>query len=68
MIAPCGKPMKARRFGVWPAAVWAKAVAAGFMASSRGRAMAVPTPRSTARRERCFFVMNIGFLRWILEV
>ena len=39
MIAPCGKPTKANRFGVEPAGVCAHAVAAGFIASSSGSAM-----------------------------
>src|SRR3990167_920062 len=46
-------------FGVGPAAVWASAVRAGIMASSSGSAIVAPTPRSTVRRDRCFFVMNI---------
>src|SRR6187200_1511456 len=62
MIAPCGKPMKANRFGVEPAAVCAHAVAAGFIASSSGSAMVAPTPFSTVQREICFFVKNIVVL------
>src|ERR1051326_9027893 len=41
------------------AAVWASAVRAGIIASSSGSASAVPIPRSTVRRERCFLVMNM---------
>src|SRR5690606_25811240 len=32
---------------------------AGFIASRRGSAIQAPAPRSTVRRERCFFVMNM---------
>src|SRR6476659_2044770 len=48
------------RWGVALAAVCAKAVRAGIMASSSGNARAVPTPRSTVRRVRCFLVLNIS--------
>src|SRR5687768_2600815 len=41
------------------AAVCASAVPAGIMASSSGSAIVAPTPRSTVRRDRCFFVTNI---------
>src|SRR5687768_8356928 len=44
------------------AAVWASAVEAGIIASSKGRAIMPPTPRSMVRRDRCFLVMNIGCL------
>ena len=54
MTAPCGNPMKAKRFGAEPAAVCAHAVAAGFIASRSGSAMLAPTPFNTARRETCF--------------
>src|SRR5688572_2863006 len=54
MMAPCGKPMKASRFGVEPAGVCAHAVAAGFIASRSGSAMLAPTPFNTVRRETCF--------------
>ena len=37
-------------------------VRAGTIASSIGNAMVTPRPRSTVRREMCFFVMNIGSL------
>src|SRR4051812_31213410 len=60
MIAPCGKPMKAIRFAAVPAGVAAHAVAAGFIASSSGRATAAPTPLSTVRREMCFFDRNMS--------
>src|SRR5580698_9775748 len=46
-----------RGFGA--AAVLAMAVAAGIMASSRGRPTLTPSPRSTVRRHRCFLVMNM---------
>src|SRR5579863_4047862 len=51
------KPM----WGVGFAAVCARAVRAGIMASSSGSASVVPTPRKTVRRVRCFLVTNIGF-------
>ena len=35
---------------------------AGTIASSIGSAIVTPTPRSTVRRERCFFVMNMRLL------
>src|SRR4029077_12604705 len=54
MIAPCGKPIKASRFGDAPAAVCAHAVAAGFIASRSGSAMVAPTPFNTVRRVTCF--------------
>src|SRR5438093_9742696 len=41
------------------AAVCDKAVAAGIMASSSGRARLTPAPFSTVLRERCFLVTNI---------
>src|SRR5688572_6927150 len=44
------------------AAVLARAVCAGIIASSNGSAMDVPRPRSTVRRERCFLVMNTSCL------
>jgi hypothetical protein len=53
MMAPCGKPMKAIRFGAEPTGVCAHAVAAGFIASISGNAIVAPTPFSTARREMC---------------
>jgi hypothetical protein len=62
MIAPCGKPMKANRFGGAPAAVCAKAVAAGLMASRSGNAIVAPTPFRTARRETCCLNTNIAYL------
>src|SRR6185312_5981567 len=42
------------------AAVFASAVCAGIMASSRGNAMLAPAPLSTVRRERCFLVRNMA--------
>src|SRR5687768_15250848 len=59
MMAPCGKPTKANRFGGAPAGVCAHAVAAGFIASSSGSAMLAPTPFRTVRRETCFWNTNI---------
>src|SRR5688572_14361095 len=60
MIAPCGKPMKANRFGVAPAGVCAQTVAAGFIASRSGSAIVAPTPFNTVRRETCFLDRYIG--------
>jgi hypothetical protein len=54
MIAPCGNPMNAKRFGAEPAGVAAHAVAAGFIASSSGSAILAPTPFNIVRREMCF--------------
>src|SRR5882762_1704116 len=48
------KPMR----GFGEAAVFASAVPAGIMASSSGRAIDTPIPRSTVRRDRCFLVMK----------
>src|SRR6185369_5294559 len=42
------------------AEVCASAVWAGIMASRSGNASAVPTPRSTERRVRCFLVTNMN--------
>src|SRR5437868_11760709 len=61
MMAPCGKPTKANRFGDDPAAVFAHTVAAGFIASSSGSAMVAPTPFNTERREMCFRNKDIAF-------
>jgi hypothetical protein len=41
--------------GADPAAVFAHAVAAGFMASSSGSAIVAPTPFNIMRREMCFW-------------
>src|ERR1700722_11759172 len=41
------------------AAGWARATAAGIIASSNGSATTAPTPRSTVRRDKCFLVRNI---------
>src|SRR6188472_2749990 len=68
MMAPCGKPMKAIRFGGAPAGVAAHAVADGFIASSSGSAMVAPTPLRTVRREMCFFDRNMSplpFKPWL---
>src|SRR5678815_5608336 len=45
-----------RLFGV--AAVLAKGVCAGSIASSNGSATVTPAPRRNVRRERCFFEMK----------
>src|SRR5882672_7538519 len=42
------------------AAVCARAVPAGIMASSSGRAMAAPAPLSTVRRDKCLRVKNMA--------
>jgi len=55
--APCTISMQHRR-GFTAAAVCDRGVCAGTMASSSGSERAAPIPRSTARREMCFFVMN----------
>ncbi len=55
---PCTISMAASR--TLPAAVLANAVRAGTIASSIGSAIVTPKPRSTARREMCFLVMNIS--------
>jgi hypothetical protein len=62
MIAPCGNPTKAKRFGVEPAGVCAHAVAAGLIASSSGSATLAPTPFNTVRREMCFLNRVMSFL------
>src|SRR5438105_705106 len=55
---PCGTKIPVKRvFGT--AAVWASRVWAGTIESNSGSAKATPAPRRTARREMCFFVMNI---------
>src|SRR5678816_4723084 len=43
------------------AAVWARAVPAGTIASRNGSPSVTPAAFRTARREICFFVMNICF-------
>ena len=58
--APCGMYTKPRR-GLMAAAVFAKAVLAGIIASSNGSEMATPAPFRTVRRERCFFVRNMAY-------
>src|ERR1700722_11978531 len=63
MMAPCGNPTKASRFGAEPAAVLAHAVAAGFIASRNGSAIVAPTPFKTMRREMCFWDKYISCLR-----
>ena len=67
MTAPCGKPTKANRFGVEPAAVCAHAVVAGLIASRSGNAMLAPMPFNTVRRETCFLLLYISFLRYLLD-
>src|SRR5262249_9524838 len=65
MIPPWGMLKKtARKFG--PAQGWARAVFAGTIASRNGNPKATPAPFSTALREICFFVMNIGFPCFLL--
>jgi hypothetical protein len=62
MMAPFGKYTKPSRFGAAGAAV-----AAGTMASRKGRATAAEIPFSSVRRERDLLVMNIYtgfFLIW----
>src|SRR5262252_9693281 len=68
MTAPCGKPTNANLGGVFPAAVCAQRVAAGFIASSRGSAMPTPMPLRTARREICFLVIIISILLFITSL
>src|SRR5215471_2810490 len=46
-----------RVFGA--AAVWRRGVWAGTIDSSSGSEIEAPSPRSTVRLDRCFFVMNI---------
>ena len=53
---PCTISMAARR--TLPAAVLANTVRAGTIASNIGNAIVTPMPRSTARRDMCFLVMN----------
>ena len=48
--------------GVAFAAVCASAVRAGIIASSSGRPIVAPRPRSTVRRVRCFLVTNMSLL------
>src|SRR5262245_52953967 len=52
--------MPSRRTGL--AGVFAAAVSAGTMASSNGRATAVPIPRRNIRRDKAIFVMNMPLL------
>jgi len=49
----------ATNLGFGDAAVWASAVAAGIIASSKGSASAAPLPRRIVRREMCFLVINM---------
>src|SRR4051794_2906540 len=67
MMAPCGNPTKASRFGLDPDAVLAHAVAAGFIASRSGSAIVAPTPFNTARREMCFWDKYMSDLRQIAD-
>src|SRR5712692_336240 len=48
------------------AAVWARSVRAGTIASSNGNASMVPAPRRNVRRGMCFLVMNIVDRSWQL--
>jgi hypothetical protein len=43
-------------------------VAAGNIESSNGRPSATPAPRSSVRREMCFFVMNIALYSTFVAV
>ena len=43
------------------AAVFARGVCAGNIASSSGNASVTPAPRKNARRAICFLEMNIAF-------
>src|SRR5207244_5518857 len=67
MTAPCGKPTKANRFAVEPAAVCAQAVEAGLIASRSGNAMLAPMPFNTARRETCFLLLYISCLLYLFD-
>src|SRR6186713_2656697 len=58
------KPMR----GEGAAAVCARAVPAGIIASSSGSAIVTPAPRRKVRRDKCFFVMNMCFLLLGLRV
>ena len=49
---------EARGFGKF-AATFEEGVCAGIIESSKGSARVTPAPRNTARRERCFLVMNM---------
>jgi hypothetical protein len=46
------------------AAVFASAVAAGTIASSKGKAIVAPSPRRNVRRGMNFFVMIIMLFSW----
>src|SRR5690242_3611627 len=46
--------------GCMAAAVFARAVLAGIIASNNGSEMAQLAPFSSVRRERCFLVMNMS--------
>ena len=59
MMAPCGKPTKANRFGAAPAGVAPTRWLRGSSHRAAAARCAAPTPCSTVRRERCFFVMNM---------
>src|SRR4029077_18211678 len=66
MIAPCGKPIKANLFGVFPAEVVAATLEAGNIASKSGNARVAPAPFRTARRGMCFLDMNMWPLFYYL--
>ncbi len=55
---PCTISIADSRTFFEAAAVFANAVAAGDIASSTGSAIVTPRPRSSVRRDMCFFVRN----------
>ena len=57
---PCGTKMPVNRVTGF-AAVFARGVCAGNMASSSGNASVIPAPRKNDRRAMCFLEMNICF-------
>src|SRR5690348_16716048 len=55
---PCGTKQPTKR-GLGAAAVCAKAVPAGIMASRSGKASVAPALRRTVRRDKCFLERNV---------
>src|SRR5688572_27392368 len=55
---PCGKNTPTKRGFTCPAAVCAKTVLAGSIASSIGKASVTPDACRKVRRAMCFFVIN----------
>src|SRR5882757_7332022 len=53
-----------RGFGA--AAVFESATPAGIIADNKGKATLAPAPRSTVRRLRCFFRINIAWFPYSL--